>query len=76
MEKLKEFLKSNKAQTFYWQTGTNFIILVGVVLSELDTEKYPLVLFAIPVVNYITKAINLKYQELKAESKSPITGIG
>lgn len=65
MEKLKQFLKSNKAKTFYWQTGTNAVILLGVFLSDLDADKYPVVLFVIPVINAITKAMNKKYQEMK-----------
>lgn len=65
MEKLKQFLKSNKAKTFYWQTGTNLVILIGVFVSDLDSDKYPIVLFVIPIINAITKAMNKKYQEMK-----------
>ena len=65
MKKLKMFIKSNQAKTFYWQTGTNAVILLGVFFSELDSEKYPFVLFAIPLINALTKTMNKKYQERK-----------
>ena len=76
MEKLKEILLSNKAKAFYWQTVNGAIILIAIALSDMDVEKYPWVLFAIPMLNAITKTLNKKHEKLKAESKEPIAGLG
>jgi len=76
MEKLKKIIFSNRAKAFYWQTFNNGLLVLAIAFSDLDVEKYPWVLFAIPMINAITKTINNKHQELKVESKEFITGLG
>ena len=63
MEKLKQILLSNKAKTFYWQTFNNGLLVLAIAFSDLDVEKNPWVLFAIPMLNAITKTLNKKHSK-------------
>lgn len=58
MQKLKEFLTSNKAKTLYWQFA-NLAILFGItMITDLNWIYAPV---ALPFLNGITKFINQNY---------------
>lgn len=58
MEKLKEFLTSKKAKTFYWQTANGALSLVIVYIADINWVYAPMIL---PILNLISKELNKKY---------------
>jgi hypothetical protein len=53
-----EFLKSNQAKRFYWQTFAGFLGLAIVFLSSIDWIYAPVI---IALISGITKELNNKY---------------
>lgn len=53
-----DFLKSNTAKRFYWQTFAGFLGIVIVFLGSIDWIYAPVI---IALISGITKELNLKY---------------
>lgn len=58
MERLKQFLLSSRAKTFYWQTANGFVALAIVFFADIEWQYTPIL---IAVLNAITKYINKNY---------------
>jgi hypothetical protein len=58
METILEFLKSNLAKRFYWQTFAGFLGLMIVFLGSIDWIWAPII---ISIISGATKEINNKY---------------
>ena len=55
---IKEFLLSNKAKTFYWQTANGVILLIIAYVTDISwVYAAP----AIALLNAATKFINVNY---------------
>ena len=59
MEKLKTFLKSKQAEKFYWEFG---VLALGFIATGIIETGWQIgIVVLIPIINQITKFINVNY---------------
>jgi len=59
MENILNFLKSKKAEKFYWEAGVLFIAFMIAGITDLGWELGMVI--AVPLLNQLTKWINLTF---------------